>query len=827
MYNNKEIEEKWLNYWKECKIFLFDEKNNKPLYIIDTPPPFTNGALHMGQVFWVSYIDTIARYKRLAGFNVLYPQGWDMHGFPTEIAVEKKYGKNLSRTEFYQKALELSNSNIEIMKNLMLKLGATFDERYEYKTASDDYKKKVQLALIEMYKKGIIYRGVHPVSWCTYCNTSISREEMEEKEEDTNLNYIKFDIVLSNENSKKNSKNNKVNKLENLKNITIATTRPELLHACVAIMVNNKDKRFKDLIGSEAIVPIFNRKVKIIGDESIDQKFGTGCEMICTFGDINDVKMYHKYNLNLIDAIDSEGKLINAGKFSGKNIKEARTLILNELKDEGRLEKQEVIRHRVKIHDRCETEVELLQHTQWFIKTKEYVNKLKELASEIKWVPEQNKQRIFDWIDTIEWDWNISRSRIFGTPLPFWHCKNCGNILPAKIEELPIDPITNSNSDELKCPKCNSKMVADTDTCDGWVDTCITPLVVAGWPENKKRFEDGFPVDIRIQGSDIIRTWAFYTIVGSFAVANNKPFETLLTHGMILGSDGREMHKRWGNGVFPEELMEKYSIDAIRLWAALSGSIGKDKIFSYKDIEYANSFITKLYNSALFIKNVSVDVVPLKEPKEDLNLFDMWILNKFNKIVKTVRNAYDNLLLFEALSSLINFYWHDFCDYYIEDIKHRVYTKEEDKQGSRNAAIFVLNYILKNSIVMLAPNIPFVSEEINSMFSSNSIFKEKLPTYIEMPEEPSFVMNGLLFAASFEEDPEIYGEILNKIVSEARKQKAKAKIALNKPITSININVPDKYYKAVVISQDEIKGILKASLVNITQGKELSISINI
>ncbi|MGC8688298.1 MAG: class I tRNA ligase family protein, partial [Candidatus Micrarchaeia archaeon] len=252
-----------------------------------------------------------------------------------------------------------------------------------------------------------------------------------------------------------------------------------------------------------------------------------------------------------------------------------------------------------------------------------------------------------------------------------------------------------------------------------------------------------------------------------------------------------------------------------------------DKIFSYKEMDYASSFITKLYNSALFIKNVSVDVIPLKEPKKDLNLFDMWILNRFNKVVKEVRNAYDNLLLFEALSNLINFYWHDFCDYYIENVKHRVYAKENDKQGSRNAAIFVLNYILKNSIIMLAPNIPFVSEEVNSMFSSNSIFKEKLPNYIEMSEEPSFVMNGLLFAANFEEDPEVYGEILNEIISEARKQKAKAKIALNKPIASININVPEEYYNAVVISQDELKGILKASSINIVKGKELSISINI
>ena len=816
MYNHKEIEEKWLSYWKNNKMFLFEEESKKPLYVIDTPPPFTNGALHMGQVYWISYIDTIARYKRMAGFNVLYTQGWDMHGFPTELAVEKKYGSNLSRSDFYQKALELSNSNIKIMRELMLKLGSTFDERYEYKTASDEYKKKVQLALIEMYKKGLVYRGIHPVLWCTRCRSAISREEIAEKEKETSLNYIKFDVV--------DSKNPK-SKSKKTASITIATTRPELLHACVALAVNSNDERFKDMIGNEVIVPIFNKKVKIIGDDSIDQKFGSGCEMICTFGDINDVKMYHKHNLDFVDSINEEGKLINADKFSGMSIKDARNAIIDELKKEGRLEKEEKIMHTVKIHDRCETEVELLQHTQWFIKTKENINKLKEIASEINWIPDSNKQRIFDWINTIEWDWNISRSRVFGTPIPFWHCEKCGSVLPAKVEDLPVDPIASDK--KYKCPKCGADMVADTDTCDGWIDTCITPLIVAGWPDNKKIFKDGFPVDVRIQGSDIIRTWAFYTIVGSFAVANDKPFEALLTHGMILGTDGREMHKRWGNGVFPEELMEKYSIDAIRLWAALSGSLGKDKVFSYKDMEYASGFLTKLYNSALLINKVSNNFVPLKEPNKDLNLFDMWILNRFNKVVKEVRNAYDNMLLFEALSTLINFYWHEFCDYYIEDVKHRVYAEEDSKKGSKNAAIFVLNYVLKNSIALLAPSIPFISEEVNSMFSSKSIFEEKLPEYVEMPDEPSFVMNGLLFASSFEQDPEVYGEVLNEIIAEARKQKAKAKIALNKPITSININVPEEYYTAVVVSQEDIKGILKASSINITKGKDLSISINI
>ncbi len=825
MYNNKSIEEKWLQYWKEKNLFKFDEKSDKPIYVIDTPPPFTNGALHMGQVFWISYIDTIARYKRIAGYNVLYPLGWDMHGFPTEIAVEEKYGKSLSKEEFYNKAVELSNSNIEIMRSVILKLGATFDDRYEYKTASKEYTKKVQLALLEMYKKKMIVRDIHPVLWCTGCNTAISREEIEEVNKEATLNYIKFDIANFAEESNKKDETKGAN--ISADNIIIATTRPELLHACVAIAVNNNDDRFKKLIGEkEAIVPIFNKKVKIIGDSSIDKEFGTGCEMVCTFGDNKDVMIYHKYKLDIVDAIDETGKLKNAGKFTGMKIKNARKAILNELNKTGYLKKQEKLNHSVKVHDRCGTETELLQHIQWFIKTKDIKEKIKEYANEIKWVPEQNKQRIFDWIESIEWDWNISRSRIFGTPIPFWHCEKCGEIIAPKAEELPINP--SLESAQGKCKKCGGNIVADSDTCDGWVDSCITPLVVAGWPD-KKLMKDRFPLDVRIQGVDIVRTWAFFTIVGSLAVADDKPFETLLTHGMILGSDGREMHKRWGNGIFPDELMAKYSIDAIRLWAALSGGLNKDKVFSYKEMDYASSFITKLYNSALFIKNISngFNISNIKEPKKGMNIFDMWILNKFNKIVKEVSNSYDNLMLFEALSKLANFYWHEFCDYYIEDVKHRVYSKDANMKESRDAAIYTLNYILHNSLVLFAPNIPFVAEEINSMFCNESIFKEKLPEFIEIPSEPSYIMNGLLFAANVEQDPEIYGEILNVIIVEARKQKAKLKIALNKPIKSININVPVEYYKAVMASADDIKSIIKADSAEISQGTELSISINI
>ncbi len=329
---------KWRGVWRDKKLFLFDEKSGKPIYIIDTPPPFTNGALHMGQVFWISYIDAIARYKRMCGFNVLYPQGWDAHGFPTEIAVEKKYGKSLSRQEFQKRCMEESVENIFTMKQQMLNLGASFDERYEYTTTSKDYMAKVQLSILEMYNKGLVYRTLHPVEWCISCATTISREQSIEKEEDSFLNYIDFELK-----GKKNEF------------IQIATSRPELIHACVAIAVNPKDERFASFIGKHVLVPLSTRSVPIIGEDNADPTFGTGAEMVCTFGDKQDVSLYYKHKLELIEAMDDHGKLKNAGKFDGMNLKDGRKAVIEALKESHQLRKQEKITHMVKVHDRCST----------------------------------------------------------------------------------------------------------------------------------------------------------------------------------------------------------------------------------------------------------------------------------------------------------------------------------------------------------------------------------------------------------------------------------------------------------------------------------------
>ena len=786
-----ETEEKWNAYWQEHKLSRFDDKDTqRPVYVIDTPPPFTSGTLHMGHVSSYSFVDFVARYKRMKGFNVLYPQGWDTQGFPTEKATEKKYGTALGRQEFYAKCSELAASNLSAMKLQMRALGFSFDERYEYITMSKEYRAKVQLSLLLMNEKGLIYRGEYPVEWCSKCGTAIAHAETEDKTAETALTYLKFPIVSSKG-----------------KDIVIATTRPEMLHALVAVAVNPGDERFKGMIGKKVKSPIFGTTVEIIADPDVDISFGTGAEMVCTFGDKADRTMYYKHKLKLIESIDEHGKLKNAKSFTGLGVREAREALLAELEKAGSIEKSEKIMHTVKIHDRCGTEIEFIVSTQWFIKILDYKDKIMELGREMQWVPEFTRQYLDDWAKFIDYDWLISRNRIFGTPIPFWHCEKCESIVAPKKEDLPIDP-TSSKPPLEKCPKCGGKLIGESATCDVWIDSSITPLVVAGWPDNKETFKSFFPNALRVQGTEIIRTWAFYTIFRSFILTGNKPFEKLLINGMILGTDGKRMHKSKGNGVSPDDLLKKYSADAIRLWSALSGAIGKDKPFIYNDIEYAKNFITKLVNSALFVKGAMAESkMPKIEPSKDMELFDIWILNRLNTTIKLVSDSYEAFNFYDAATALINFYWHEFCDYYIENVKHRIYSEDKKMERSRKAATFTLNTVLASTLAMLAPIAPHAAEEVNSMFSAKSITLAQMPEYKERPRQSDYVINGIVYGNELIDiDYELAGAFINNIISEVRKQKSRGKLALNKPITSININVPEEYYKAKTTKKKTKKG---------------------
>ncbi|HIP62629.1 MAG TPA: valine--tRNA ligase, partial [Archaeoglobus profundus] len=434
-YKVHEIEEKWLKLWKE-DMYYFDWNSKKPHFIIDTPPPYPTGSFHIGNVLNWCYIDFIARYKRMKGYEVMFPQGWDCHGLPTEVKVEELYGiskNDIPREEFRKLCIEFTKKNIEKMKNTMKRLGFSIDWSKEYITMYPDYYKKTQLSFVRMYNKGLIYKGYHPVIFCPRCETTIALAEIEYKKGKTKLNYIRFG---DDENS-----------------VVIATTRPELIPACVAIAVHPEDERYKHLIGKKVKVPIVNYEVQIIADEDVDPNFGTGIVMICTFGDKQDVKWWKKHNLPLRTIINKNGRLNEkAGKYAGLTTIEAREKILEDLKAEGRLIKQEEIEQNVGVCWRCKTPVEIIVEEQWFVKVDK--EKVLEAARKIKWVPEHMFSRLESWVKGMEWDWVISRQRIFATPIPVWYCKKCKAVIVAKEEWLPVDPTKDQPPEP--CPKCGS-----------------------------------------------------------------------------------------------------------------------------------------------------------------------------------------------------------------------------------------------------------------------------------------------------------------------------------------------------------------------------------
>ncbi len=706
-YNFLEVEKKWQNEWttgKYSEIFKFNENDSdSEVYVIDTPPPFTSGKLHMGHVLNFLWIDVIARFKRMKGFNVLCPQGWDTQGLPTELKVEQKYKVRKNERERFRKlCVEWTKEFIANMKFQMTVIGYVPDWSREYKTMDPDYWKAVQYSLLKFYEKGMIYKAKHPVHFCPSCGTAIAKAEIEYTTRETTLNFIKF--YLDAEDAGPSNSND-----ENL--ITIATTRPELIQASVAVFVHPNDERYKNLIGKFVHVPLTDRKVKIIAESEVDMNFGTGIVMICSFGDEHDVKWIYKYNLEVINAINEYGKLTNlCGIYAGLKVEEARKKIIEDLNAKNSIVRQEKISQNVGIHERCKKPVEFISTDQWFIKVIDFKDKILEKSKNIMWIPDYMEKRFDDWVENMDWDWVISRQRVFGTPIPFYYCENCSKIIPAEISELPIDPTLK----EKKCPDCGKILSPAGDVCDCWVDSSITPLIISKWLTDEKYFNKTYPSSLRPQGHEIIRTWAFYTIFRCLTLTEQIPFNKILVNGMVFGPDGKKMSKSLGNVVEPNEIVVKYGADAVRQWACTFVP-GSDTTLIMKDIDYGKRFITKLWNAARFIEMNLQDYEHNQNENFEnlLTPVDKWILAKCDGMIEKTGQALENFN-FTIMKDLQNFVWHDVCDNYLELVKYRLY-----ENINKNAAQYTLDILLRNLMKLLAPFIPHIAEEIEQNFNKD------------------------------------------------------------------------------------------------------------
>jgi len=568
--------------------------------------------------------------------------------------------------------------------------------------------------------------------------------------------------------------------------LSIATTRPEFIPACVAVAVNPMDERYNRYVGKRVIVPIVNRVVPIIPDESVDPSFGTGVVMICTYGDKEDVRIVKRHNLPVITILTDNGRINeNGGKYQGLTVEETKKAIVQDLEAAGMLEKVEEITQEVGLCERCKTPIEILERKQWFMKTRILTDDVVKTAEEIIWFPEHMKTRLIDWAKSLDWDWVISRQRVFATPIPVWYCKSCGEIIVAHENWVPIDPKLENPRIE-SCPKCGGReFTPETDVFDTWMDSSITCAVHAGWPD-RPDWRRLFPADVHPSGVDIIRTWAYYLVVRHLALFGEKPFKSCLINGMVLGVDGRKMSKSLKNYVATPEVLNRYGADAARQWAAGGGATGSDIPFRWPDVEYGRRFLTKLWNSARFVSNQLQDYRPGENG--ELQLLDRWILSKAERMTSKVTEALEKCQFNVALDEIRNFTWHVFCDQYLEAVKDRLYRPEVYGEGKRKAAQSTLYNVLYRILQLLAPIIPHITEEIyQALYAEyvglNSIHLTSWPQLDE---------------SRMDEASERDGELLVALISEIRRYKAEKRKPLNAQIRKVKIYAGTKELAEII-----------------------------
>ena len=792
----KAIEAKWQRNWEKNRLYKFDPNAKGSIYSVDTPPPTVSGRMHLGHAFSYTQADFIVRYKRMRGFSIFYPFGWDDNGLATERLVEKNRkirAKDFTRKEFIRICLEETRKVEEQLFEDFSSLGLSVDWSITYRTIDELARKIAQTSFLDLHKKGRVYQKEAPSMWCPTCETAIAQAELEDRELESNFNDIYFEI-------------------ESGEKIVIATTRPELLPACVAVFVHPTDERYKKIVGKKAKVPLFNQLVQILTDERADPSKGTGIVMCCTFGDQTDMEWYYAHKLPLKEAITKDGRMSElAGKFKGKRITEARKEILEELKIAGLLAKQKKIVHSVNVHERCKTEVEIIHTKQWFVKYLDLKEEFIVKAEEIRWFPKHMKVRYDNWIKGLQWDWSISRQRFFGVPFPVWYCKKCGNIILAEEKALPVDPLQDKPSKKCRCG--SNEFEAEKDVMDTWFTSSLTPQINGKWTVDEKLFKKLYPMSLRPQAHDIITLWAFNTIVKGLFHQGRIPWKDIMISGHALDPKGRKMSKSLGNAVDPVGMIEKYSADSLRYWAA-AASLGEDLPFQEKEMVAGKKFATKLFNASWFVEAATKDFYLGKsdEKKLEFKVLDRWILSRLNKVKKEAEQGFERYEFAPALNAARNFFWLEFADYYIEEIKHRVYNK---KDSSRKAAQYTLLKVLLDIVKIVAPIMPHLAEEImNSSFKN--YLKEKSVHLEEWPvAEERWV----------DEKSEKAALAINNVISKIRKFKSQNSIALNREVSKAVVIAGKDDLASLKENLEEIRKIMFVKEIEVRQGKEFSVEV--
>ena len=759
---SSDIEKGILESWERENIYEIENNGveNNNYYVIDTPPPYPSGKpWHIGAAAHYSQIDMIARVARSNGFRVIFPIGIDRNGIPVEIYTEKKYKirmRNMDRKEFLklcQQTLdETEKEFIEILKSLGI--SANFKETFH--TDSIEYRTLTQSTFIEMWKKGLIYLGDRPNNYCIDCGTTIADSEIAYIDMETKLVFIKFFLNESKD------------------HIIIATTRPELLFACQAVIVNPEDERYKKIQGKNLDIPIFNRKVKIIQHPYADPNFGTGAVMVCSFGDLNDVQLFRELKLKEIKSINATGKTTeHAKQFSNLSPKQARTKIIEELTNQELVIKIETISHRTPICERSKTPIEIISLEDYYLKQIDFKAKLLEYSKKIKFYPEMHRQILINWINSIAIDWPISRRRFYGTEIPIWYCKKCkfpqvpeaGKYYRPWEEEPPFD----------KCQNCNNKyeFVGEERIFDTWMDSSITPLHITKFSKNDIFYNNAYPTTIRPQGKDIIRTWLYYTLLRCIYLTGQLPWKNAWIMGYGVDDKGEKMSKSKGNVIDPLPIINKYGADTFRFWSASEANLGYDFRCSEQKIINSQKFLSKLWNIGRFISNF--ELIDEENKPQKLNTTDKWILAELDDISRKSINGYNELNFFVPSNTIREFTWNIFAAHYIELVKSRLYNESDNEE--RKSALYTIHKCFKTILLLLEPICPFITYELwTKVYLNKKIIEEKrFPKTDNEFHEMTLLTNKLI---------KFNSEIWNK-KKETISATTKKPLSLKDPIKSI------------------------------------------
>ena len=795
-YKPQEVEPRLQKFWEEEKIYQYDPDSDKPCFSVDTPPPYvSSGHLHIGHAMSYSQAEFIVRYKRMKGYNVFYPMGFDDNGLPTERYVEKKYNVNkskVSRQEFIELCLKETKIGAQTYRDLWQALGISVDWSLTYSTIDERCRRTSQRSFIELANQNLIERRDEPILWCYRCSTAIAQADVETAEISSKLHDVAFLGPDGRE-------------------LIISTTRPELIPACVSLYANPDDERYTSLVGAKVRVPLFDYEVEVRTDPDVDPAFGTGLMMVCSWGDMEDVVKWKRHNLDSRHVFTQYGRMNElAGPFAGLKVDEARKEILQALDEKGLLKGSEPLEHNVGIHERCGIPIEFNHSLQWFAKILDYKEEFLKRGEELAWHPAFMKTRYEDWVKGLQWDWCISRQRYYGVPFPVWYCEECEKLWLPDVESLPVDPTTDTVPEGTRCQCGGTSFVGEQDVMDTWMTSSLTPLINARWAyDDETLMKQVYPQSIRVQAFEIIRTWLFYTVAKSHFHTDSLPWNDVMISGWGLDAKGKKMSKRDGNFVDPMTVIKRYSADALRYWSA-GATLGNNLRYTEQDIVDGNRLTIKLWNATRFVSSYLFDEEgePLPLSSGEPTLPDRWIVSRFMSVAKTATEYFDTYEYSHVLHAAERLFFDEFCDNYLEIIKQRFWNPDQFLPEQVEAARSILHSTLLGILKLLAPFLPYITDELYQI-----VFRPfGGPVSIHVSEWPVYDESMI------DDEAEKAGKMLVDVLTGVRRWKTSQQVHANFPLKKMVITAGEEERKILELIADDIQAASHAESLEFGEG---------